>query len=880
MFGRFSVPTLWFLFLLPFSLLIAKDWPWLWSPEGVTQGIPSPSSLLVTTPGLLLVGVGVVLVLVFAWRGQRRRAVVGTLIVSLIVLQLLDPFIGWDRIILLACGLAAVGLIVESVRQNAGLLREIYATDVRFSKRLLKTLFLWTPVAVIAYAGYHIDRRLDAVATQLVYDTTPVDEYCESSATARVFACSELAPNGSTVNVAHLTLDQDLSVHLQQQFLDEQESLIHELWIVRDLDAKFGDDAELRNLASTLASRISPRGVLGLAEIVANADERIGRDGELTRLKARLRATKPLVQFRVLNSRVSFANPEVDRIKKQIAAREAAVRSEVAADAPPDTPEAQFAQSVARQAAAIAPKLDFARVQLLPADALDERRALAIGLTIEQLQKMEVAVAGALIPYATGLNASEQAAFYSHLGIEHRCSVRRASSYVYTNEDFDEISEVNRAPFPCDPAQRYVGNYGRLPLEDSVDRSIDAAFHEQEEGLSLSTRSAFLTFFAAAGAGADAALEIANAVPTSISLGKEYCGDWEPYSYFNCLMNSLKRRAERAYIDQRKEMGARHLRRVQTIKGGADATSAQQLLQLHIASQSLLQEARQATRDAVQRGFAAVAVVSWILALLVVVALIKSSLYVAGLVFFDVNGPSVIRVADTRMPSGRIRVAAENATLKLGDIPLLTKAVLGNQEAHTVFCPKPFSAPLGRLLRFKYVTFNQGRLSRGVDPRSHISFSRGGKYVVDWELAAGDQVIFDYKHLFGFSDNIRLTSIVSLRISTLLFGRMVFHVAECESGTGHLLLTTNPLEGEWRKGTEDFIDNVDAVPPHRLVAWEANTRFRVENRLTIGAIVNDSFNIVRLRDGNRGRMLAEKPVGNAIPLAGTFRYFKRLLWPF
>src|SRR5690606_15892729 len=171
MYKRFYAAIGWLLALLLSSTLVAKDWPVVFSDSG---NVSPPESSVLTPMGLLLTVGAAAVFFLFAWRAKHRRHIAAVFFVSLIAWQLFDPFIGWDRILFIGFALTTLGMIVESVRQNVVLLKEIRTKDPSFNSRLLRTLYLWIPVATIAYAGYWLDHWFENTATQVVYDTTPI----------------------------------------------------------------------------------------------------------------------------------------------------------------------------------------------------------------------------------------------------------------------------------------------------------------------------------------------------------------------------------------------------------------------------------------------------------------------------------------------------------------------------------------------------------------------------------------------------------------------------------------------------------------------------------------------------------------------------------
>jgi hypothetical protein len=93
--------------------------------------------------------------------------------------------------------------------------------------------------------------------------------------------------------------------------------------------------------------------------------------------------------------------------------------------------------------------------------------------------------------------------------------------------------------------------------------------------------------------------------------------------------------------------------------------------------------------------------------------------------------------------------------------------------------------------------------------RAHQVHAAGGQTGVVWNMQEGEEVVFRYRDLLGFSDNVRLGTTISLRLSTLLFGRYVYHTARSVGGPALLFLS---VKGQ----VEETQDAVEAFPLERL----------------------------------------------------------------
>ena len=113
---------------------------------------------------------------------------------------------------------------------------------------------------------------------------------------------------------------------------------------------------------------------------------------------------------------------------------------------------------------------------------------------------------------------------------------------------------------------------------------------------------------------------------------------------------------------------------------------------------------------------------------------------------------------------------------------MITRKQLSNTDNKVRLAPWPWSSPMARILRRRYFIFTRGRLpedsgqmAAGEAQRGMVASAGSGQSIVEWSMREGEEVVFRYKDFFGASENVELRSRISLRLSTLLLGRVVFH---------------------------------------------------------------------------------------------------------
>ena len=335
------------------------------------------------------------------------------------------------------------------------------------------------------------------------------------------------------------------------------------------------------------------------------------------------------------------------------------------------------------------------------------------------------------------------------------------------------------------------------------------------------------------------------------------------------LANWAKRRAESTYGSFRRGAEARFANAVAR-RADLGVLSAHE--QLDLAREELhenVEASRAWAHQSVDALFAFTATVSAVLTIWLVMVAIKSYLYVLALEIFHETGVSYVGFDRALAIQGRYEAQDGIEVSKAFTTPLLTFEVGVNQRKDIVLW-KPWIAFLHRLLHWKW------QMSRGSHSRQgHMHFPSGqGSIGVKWTMAPGEEVIIAFPNLLGFSENVAITSIVSLRLSTILFGRYIFHSARCTHGEGLLLLSVpdNAVLAD---------EDVHEVPLGRIKAFNRHARFRVSSERSWRAVFKDGFNLSRV-DGDaasRGLVLVGSSTEGELRFQGLVRFAKTFMWP-
>lgn len=216
---------------------------------------------------------------------------------------------------------------------------------------------------------------------------------------------------------------------------------------------------------------------------------------------------------------------------------------------------------------------------------------------------------------------------------------------------------------------------------------------------------------------------------------------------------------------------------------------------------------------------------------------LRSFLYVFARVAFDGGRLAYVslREDDAPMKRGTIKLAGAEYTIDLTrEGPVFAARQYQPQGlAPRASLPQPSTLLLARILNGAWV---MNYLEAGSDnPKVKFSATQGQEFVV-WTLKPDEIVIFNFKHFVAMSGSIKLSSLISLRISSLLFGKIVFATAK---GPGKLVLKSF---GKAKVGKT--MEEIGAsVAPTRLLAWQKISRFSIESNLSFVDIYLSGFNI-------------------------------------
>jgi hypothetical protein len=864
--ARVASGAAWYLALLLLIPGISTYWTFL-----AFGGAPSAPghSLIVHAYSVVCVCI----LLAFFWLGEQRRLIFAAFVLSLCGLYVYADVPTLDRILAFVTCAALIGIVLEFYRQNLPLFRGLAASNVRLTPILLKTLLLWSPALVFVGLGLLLNHVIVEQVKQSLYDSRLIDEYCEiSDASARpLIPCTTLDGRLGPGAVVELPLKESVARHVETLFLLSKRATLEdlssrppELWANRNALMK-----EVNALQNTL----QPTAMLGLQRAVPQPFQGYGADPVIRELLERLRlvevkATRAPrwvrgpVWFPILNPLHARLNTESVNLRKAIRLRQEAL---IAQERKKD-PLGFEIRSLRSEAS-----IELGRINTAPAFI-----ALRSELERQLVKKAtpgEVSATARIGLLRIMTNLEDQTS--KRLGgvLQPRGAIAYDAGIVrrLCRLDFAREGENEDTVIDC-PAPRREDGWSVTPVSfrDSIDLSI-RRWHELREralerGLVDSGLMAART--AEDVKGSHAKLWIGDSpLPRRIGLGVRQCGVLN----LGChISNYAKRTAESAYEDARRDLRRTSIQSVNRRADAGASTANEQIDAVRSELYTGLGETRRAIESSIDQIAKAGAIASALLQLWLALAIIKSLLYVLATEVFHVKGPSEIGLESDATAEGTYRVSTAIEIPAAFGIPLNTTVVGINQGKRTVV-PQPFAAMLTRIVQWKWALHRGTRV--GTAP---IRFAQpGGQTGVVWTMQEGEEVVFRYRDLLGFSDNVRLGTTISLRLSTLLFGRYVYHTARSVGGPALLLLS---VKGQ----VEETQDAVEAFPLERLIAWNKHTKFRVTDDRTFGAVFKDGFIVqtVRQHGTSSGLVLVGAPTTRTALVQGTVRFVGVFVMPF
>lgn len=776
-------------------------------------------------------------------------------LLSVVLMLWPDPDVhAWPAVVAFFAVASWIGLR-KLWRQNVPLWREFLSTGRSASTLLRDALLLWSPLALVILALVLVASLAAAGAVSLVYRLTTIDEFCKVSSLPGqpVLPCTGMSGELPPEQVRPLATQEDLDRLLFERYRTARQPFVA---------AAYSGSREQALDGQTLLRSLSPITLLGL-------DPAPEDDAELARLKVELRSlvdtpTKPAANVLDLVRYMTERDARIVRMReltsRVLARRELVLQQAYEGVEPARLHPLRFGHRVAQVLARVPMRLDAGAGHAGIVRMLAENEA-----AVSERLKRE---------FDTPV---ESAALAAVLRLPRQCTVAspdlrlRLREFDFEGQGVGGLIESNAGAFPCFPTTGTPLQLTSVGFRESVHLSIDR-WHQQMAIPAFRRLGVLSTQARTNGNDADAiANELGSLAPATIHLGRQACRWNHPGG---CLMNTVRESLEDGYAKA-------HGKLEEGLEAGAMRAGAASRIDQPLDFQALTLDARLTSQRASAHRYAndifrshdLLQLLGWILLALVA---IKSFLYVLALELFHSDEQMTIRFEGAEPIEGEYRTGAQLDIDRSFRYPLVTRKQLSNADNNLAFAPWPRAAPLARILRRKYFFFTRGSLLEDVGrsavhgnvARGMVASAGGGQSIVEWTLREGEEVIFRYKDFYGASENVSLQSEFSLRLSTMLFGRVVFHSARCQFGEGRLLL----------KASVEAIDQhqIRAVPMERMIAWNRHAQFTVHSGRTPWKTLINGFTLVRRErtDGPSGLIVVSSDDTGAT--TGSLRYLKRI----
>ena len=854
----------WYILLLAIVPAINDYWAFLtFSPSA------SPFFPLEPTWATVYSAICIVVVLLFLWRGKHRRVVLGTFVLTLFALNLYTDEPSLDRILAFIAYSLLLWIAFEFYRQNIPLYQELKTSRVSIGRILWKASILWSPMVIFVLIGFALSALIVELTKQAIYASSVIDRHCaiQDDPAQLLIPCTNLNGHLLSDQLELLTLKENIATHVERIFFLRKKATLDEL--SRRSPDQWNDRNAVLQEVARLQHDLRPVSLLGLKATQPKGAPRFASDPQIRALgeqlnivNAKLRDIQRMIP-RSLDSvfrrvrEISALQARSNRLTRDLRSRQAFLIKEERARDPVAFQVNSSREALYNDLARINPDQMFMalRKQLTAQYQRKEPPAeIRATLRIAVMQFMSKAESQTQNAITARLQQHPQVAY--DVGV-----VRRQCRLIEPGDD-------TAAPyvFECPGAPKGPWVLNPLPFRESIDLSIERWHERSERDVEHGLIKSGLMTAKTADDVKHSAEELWRPIPAKIGLGVKSCG-LNPGCH---ISNWAKRSAERAYRKARADLKAKFMSSVRNKADGAALSVNQQIDAARSDLYETLAELRRRIDTAVEDIARGGAVASALLQLWLFLVIVKSVLYVIATEVFNAKSDPVIGLDSQGNAEGAYKRSTNIEIPRTFGIALQTTTV-GINQGKKIVVPQPLRAMFVRIALGKWM------LNKGTQVESAtMRFTQpGGRVGIDWEMKDGEEVVFRYRDLLGFSENLELRTTISLRLSTLLFGRYVYHSARCVGGPGRLLLS---VKGD----VEAEQDKVETFPLERLIAWNMHARFRVLDERTFAAVFKDGFTIRRVRQDREanGLVLVGAPVSVEQHFQGTIRFVKTFLMPF
>ncbi len=305
------------------------------------------------------------------------------------------------------------------------------------------------------------------------------------------------------------------------------------------------------------------------------------------------------------------------------------------------------------------------------------------------------------------------------------------------------------------------------------------------------------------------------------------CGFWGKLNFPCQIKNSAKKTVNDIYAKERQELLTALTTEVRNSANGTQEEIAASTKSINQTIKDQVDTITKGIKRTIQSTFDTITFVNLLLDIAFGFLILKSFMYVFSRVAFSSDDENYVTLleSDGNIAKGKLKNAGNQYTIDpelTSENYFLSRSFEPSGRAPKFSLPQWKSAILARIFTRNYAMNKVVMKSR---PEQVHFKAMGSHEFVEWDVKEGEEVIFHFRNFVGMSEGIKISAVVSLRLTSLLFGRLIFTTAK---GPGKLILLT---KGE--PITNGHTVANASVATSRILAWQKNTRFNVESELNI-----------------------------------------------
>lgn len=305
------------------------------------------------------------------------------------------------------------------------------------------------------------------------------------------------------------------------------------------------------------------------------------------------------------------------------------------------------------------------------------------------------------------------------------------------------------------------------------------------------------------------------------------CGFWGKLNIPCQMKNGAKRGVNSMYARERHKMLQKTIGESKRLSNEIKDASKLTTSGINGTIQENVQTFTDNLKFTIQSTFDTIVFINLLLDIAFGFLILKSFMYVFSRVSFSKDDENYVTLleSETNTTKGTLHKFGNEYTIdpeQTTENYYVTRSFEPSGRAPKFSIPQWRAAAVARILTRNYA---MNKVLIAAKPEKVHFKAMGSHEFVEWEIKKGEEVIFHFKNFVGMSEGVKINALVSLRLTSLLFGRLIFTTAK---GPGKLILLT--------KGEPITMNDTNAnasIATSRILAWQKSTRFNVESELNL-----------------------------------------------